>query len=66
MIEMKIVMALVVRTFDIEAAYTELDATSGGKRVKRTVERERAYQLGIGEPSGNLPRRVKMVTDVGK
>ena len=60
MIEMKIVLALVVRTFEIEAAYRELDAGTGSKAVK-TVNGERVYQWGAGQPCENLPCRVKMV-----
>ena len=58
MIEMKIVIVLVARDFDISVAYSELDDTEVGTRM-RTVDGERAYQLGMGQPSGNLPCRVR-------
>jgi len=60
MIELKIVIALVVRSFNIEAAYAELDAQSTSRTTK-TVDGERAYQVGMGQPTGNLPCRVTRV-----
>ncbi|MCJ1318232.1 hypothetical protein MMC15_003560 [Xylographa vitiligo] len=60
MIEMKIVLVLVVRTFELEAAYKELDAGTDNKAIK-TVDGERVYQWGAGQPCENLPCRVKMV-----
>jgi len=57
MIELKIVIALVVRSFNIEAAYGELDVQSANRKTK-TVDGERAYQVGMGQPNGNLPCRV--------
>lgn len=66
MIELRIVLCLVARTFEIRAVYDELDAAVDGKgqRAKegtplRLVEGERAYQAGKGEPAGFLPCRVK-------
>ena len=58
MIEMKIVMVLVAREFDIDVVYEELDKAERTNGT-RTVEGERAYQLGMGQPSGNLPCRVQ-------
>ncbi|MCJ1471804.1 hypothetical protein MMC13_000445 [Lambiella insularis] len=60
MIEVKIVLALVVRTFGIEAAYKELDAGATDKHIK-TVNGDRVYQCGAGQPCENLPCRVNMV-----
>ena len=61
MIELKLVVALVARRFDIKAVYGEVDAMKGrGKGELRTVVEERAYQLGMtGQPSEFLPCRVK-------
>lgn len=61
MIEMKVAMVLVARSFDIEIMYKELDAGRKQKGIIRTVEGERAYQLGMGQPSENLPCRVRSV-----
>ena len=55
MLELKIVVCLVSRTFDISAVYEERN-NSG----KRRVNGERAYQVGKGEPSDFLPCMVKM------
>lgn len=61
MIEMKVVMVLVARSFDIEIMYKNLDAGRKQKEIIRTVEGERAYQLAMGQPSENLPCRVQSV-----
>ncbi|MCJ1390235.1 hypothetical protein MMC18_003093 [Xylographa bjoerkii] len=58
MIEMKIVLALVARSFVIEAAYKASDARDGSAAIK-TVNGERVYQWGAGQPCENLPCRVK-------
>lgn len=47
MIEMKVVMVLVARSFDIEIMYKNLDAGRKQKGIIRTVEGERAYQLAM-------------------
>ena len=61
LLELKIVLCLVVRRFEISAAYGELDAEDGTERKKtvKTVDGERAYQVGKGEPSEFLPCRVR-------
>lgn len=64
MIELRIVLCLVARRFEVCAAYEELDAEEDRtKRMKmargRTVDGERAYQVGKGEPSASLPCRVR-------
>lgn len=62
MVELKIVLCLVARQFDFEAAYEEVDGREGGGgAVLRRVDGERAYQVGKGEPSGFLPCRVRRV-----
>lgn len=57
MIEMKIVMVLTLREFDIRAMYEDLDKQTP-RKGPRTVDGERAYQIGLGQPSGDLPCRV--------
>ena len=63
--ELKIVVCLVVRRFELSTAYEELDAEVDrkGKEMKtgrvRNVNGERAYQVGKGEPSAFLPCRVR-------
>ena len=61
LLELKIVLCLVARQFEISAAYEELDAEIGMKRNKtvKTIDGERAYQVGKGEPSAFLPCRVR-------
>ncbi|MCJ1437271.1 hypothetical protein MMC27_006657 [Xylographa pallens] len=60
MIEMKIVLSLVARSFSIETAYKDFD-TRNGKGAVKTVDGERVYQWGAGQPRENLPCRVKNV-----
>lgn len=63
--ELKIVVCLVVRRFELSTAYEELDAEVDrkGNEMKtgrvRNVDGERAYQVGKGEPSAFLPCRVR-------
>ncbi len=62
MVELKIVLCLVARRFELSAAYEELDAELDRKekgKTVRTIDGERAYQVGKGEPSGFLPCRVR-------
>ena len=67
MIELKVVVCLIARNFDIKAVYEELDAEEDRRAIKatptklRVVEGERAYQMGKGEPSGYLPCRVRSI-----
>ena len=61
MIELRIVVCLVARVFEVSAVYEELDAIADGTRKVRVVNGERAYQVGKGEPSDNLPCRVKIL-----
>lgn len=65
MIELKVVLCLVARRFEIRDAYAEVDAEDrkrgrGGGGTKM-VDGERAYQVGKGEPSGFLPVRIREV-----
>lgn len=68
MIELRIVICLVARSFEISAVYKELDGEAdrggnetNGRKVK-VVDGERAYQVGKGEPSDRLPCRVKKLS----
>lgn len=72
-LELKVLLALVARRFELETAYKELDAAEEElnievnlrKKVRmaavKTVDGERAYQVGKGEPSTFLPCRVREV-----
>lgn len=60
MIEIKIIMIMTLRRFNIKPAYAEWDRLKG-KGGTLAVEGERAYQVGIGEPSEGLPCRVEFV-----
>ena len=57
MMEMKMIMVLASRRFDIRLAYNELDMAKGTKGIN-TVYGERAYQIERAQPSDNLPCRV--------
>ncbi len=59
MLEMKTVLVMVARTFDFKPAYEELDRERGG--VVKTVHGQRAYQVGMMQPQGDLPCRVERV-----
>ncbi len=59
MLEMKTVLVMVARTFDFRPAYEELDKQRGG--IVRTVHGERAYQVQMMQPQGDLPCRVESV-----
>ena len=64
MIEMKIIMALMLRSFDTRAAYGELDKRSARDGVemglRTTPDGERAYQVRIAtaKPVDGMPVRV--------
>lgn len=66
MTEMKIVLALTMREFNIRPAYEEWDHLNP-KAGPSTVDGERAYQIvrGGGHPSDAFPCRVCMVTGDG-
>jgi sterigmatocystin biosynthesis cytochrome P450 monooxygenase len=59
MLEMKTVLVMVARTFQFRPAYEELDKKNGG--AVKTVHGERAYQVGMMQPQGDLPCRVEIV-----
>ena len=72
MIELRRVVCLTARTFEINAVYEELDAKADGwgtatkGRKLRVIDGERAYQVGMGEPSDYLPCRVKIFKENGE
>lgn len=67
-LEMKVVMALTIRSFDTQAVYKERDIAEGKREVGditrpgsvNVVEGDRAYQvlLGSAKPAGGMPVRV--------
>ena len=63
LMELKIILAMTVREFDIKDAYEEFDALRGkkGPRIK-DVEGERAYQIeqGGAHPADRFPCRVSL------
>ena len=61
MIETKVILALMLRQFDIRAVYDELDSKQRGQGIKTTPEGERAYQVLIAtaKPAQGMPARVK-------
>ena len=60
MIEMKVIMVMTARRFDIQLAYEELDAAKGTKNIK-TIYGERGYQIQRAQPSDDLPCRVAQI-----
>lgn len=63
MIEMKVIMALMLRSFDIRAAYEELDAMKANPGVNLTPDGERAYQVRVAtaKPVDGMPARVARI-----
>ncbi|KAI4263949.1 MAG: hypothetical protein L6R35_007321, partial [Caloplaca aegaea] len=64
MMEMKVIIALTARQFDITLGYEVLDqaaaaAANKSKDIIRTVGGERGYQVGRAQPEGDLPCYVK-------
>ena len=56
-LEMKVIMVLMARTFDVRLAYEDLDREKGMKGIA-TVYGERGYQIQRAQPSDDLPCRV--------
>ena len=48
MLELKIVLCLVVRRFELRTAYEELDTKEMKTGKVRSIDEERAYQVGKG------------------
>ena len=61
LLEARVILALTIRSFDINAVYAELDARDGVRGVN-TMDGERAYQVLIGtaKPCMGMPSRVKL------
>ena len=67
--ELKILLALLVRYFKLIITYKELDVVNKEQDRKnnvkiaiiKTVDEERAYQVGNGEPSAFLSCRVREI-----
>lgn len=64
MIETKIILALMLRQFQVKAAYEELDSKNGRGGITKTPEGERAYQVLIAsaKPVQGMPVRVQKRT----
>lgn len=60
MVEMKVIMVMTARRFDIQLAYDDLDGAKGSKQIK-TIYGERGYQIQRAQPSDDLPCRVAQV-----
>lgn len=60
MIEMKIMMVMALRRFDIKPVYEEMDGQKPDGKVK-TVYGQRGYQIQRAQPSDDLPCRVEEV-----
>ena len=62
MTEIRLVVAVMARKFDVQHAYAKNDRIKGQKTEKLTVNGERAYQIigGVGHPSENYPCRVRI------
>lgn len=61
MVESKIILALMLRQFDVRTVYDEFDLERGKQRVNTTPQGERAYQVLIAtaKPAQGMPARVK-------
>ncbi|ESZ91579.1 hypothetical protein SBOR_8049 [Sclerotinia borealis F-4128] len=60
MLELKIILAIVVRELDVQDAYVEWDEKLGDKKGVKEVDGERAYQVdgGAAHPADGFPCRV--------
>ena len=60
-LELRVVMVMVVRNFDIVEAYEEWDRRKGAKTKRaRTIAGERAYQAKMQHPSEGFPCRISV------
>lgn len=60
MLEMKVIIVMTARRFDVQLAYEDLDRAGDKKHIK-TVYGERGYQIQRAQPSEDLPCRVARV-----
>ena len=60
--ELKLVLVMTVREFEVLDAYKEWDSSSGKRQGTKMVNGERAYQIQLGSarPSDGFPARVKL------
>ena len=58
MLEIKVIMVMTVRKFEVNLMYDELAFAKG----KRTVYGQRGYQIQRAQPSDDLPCRVTKVS----
>ena len=60
MLEMKIILPLMLRSFNVRTAYDDFDRLHKAKGPLRTPEGERAFQmlLATGKPADDMPARV--------
>ena len=66
MMEMKIVMVMTLRNFDVIDAYAEIDRMKGDPNTIKEAFGDRAYQIGriIGKANLGMPMRVMKRGDV--
>lgn len=62
LMELKLVVALVIREMDVECAWEEWDVQNGNAGPKEVVDGERAYQNGAGTPhtKDGMPVHVRL------
>ena len=63
MVEMKIILVMTARKFNVKPVYEEWDRGKSSSRI-RTVYGERGYQIQRAQPSDDLPCRVENVINV--
>lgn len=63
--ELKLVLVMTIREFEVIDAYDEWDKSTGSKRGVKTVNGERAYQIQLGSarPSDGFPAKVRLARD---
>lgn len=67
MVEIKLILALTIREFDIKDAYEEFDALKGNEKGG-SVNGQRAYMMlrGGGHPADYYPCKVKIAQTTEK
>ncbi|KAK1977924.1 vera protein [Colletotrichum cereale] len=62
LVEMKLVLALIVRKFDVEEAWEDWDIAQGNKGQRDMVRGERLYVAGegVGHPKDGMPVHVRL------
>ncbi len=61
-LELKLVLAITLRRFNVDSAYDEYDRIRGRKSPKKTVDGDRAYQIlaGAAHPNDGFPCKVTL------